>query len=105
MAQWRFAIGSSTSGRTDPTDQTDRSDQRKYYSEWLNHRNPAMVANALICLMHQANYLHDRQIQGLERQFVGERRLQRTACSCAVGETAAGRLSSDGSVGSDRSVG
>jgi restriction system protein len=27
-----------------------------------------MVANALICLIHQANYLLDRQ--GLERQFV-----------------------------------
>ena len=29
-----------------------------------------MVANALICLIHQANYLLDRQIHGLERQFV-----------------------------------
>ena len=29
-----------------------------------------MIANALICLIHQANYLLDRQIQGLERQFV-----------------------------------
>ena len=31
-----------------------------------------MVANALICLIHQANYLLDRQIYGLERQFVEE---------------------------------
>jgi four helix bundle suffix protein len=29
-----------------------------------------VVANALICLIHQANYLLDRQIAGLERQFV-----------------------------------
>ena len=29
-----------------------------------------MVANSLICLIHQTNYLLDRQIQGLERQFV-----------------------------------
>ena len=29
-----------------------------------------MVANALICLIHQANYLLDQQIAGLERQFV-----------------------------------
>jgi four helix bundle suffix protein len=59
--------------RTDPTDQsdpTDRSDQKKHYSEWLDHRDPAVVANALICLIHQANYLLDRQIHGLERQFV-----------------------------------
>jgi four helix bundle suffix protein len=31
-----------------------------------------MVANTLICLIHQANYLLDRQIAGLERQFVQE---------------------------------
>jgi restriction system protein len=50
-------------------DRTDRSD-KKQYSEWLDHPDPTMVANALICLIHQANYLLDRQIQGLERQFV-----------------------------------
>jgi four helix bundle suffix protein len=31
-----------------------------------------VVANALICLIHQANYLLDRQIAGLERQFIEE---------------------------------
>ena len=44
------------------TDRTDPSDQKKRYSEWLDHRDPAVVANALICLIHQANYLPDRQI-------------------------------------------
>ena len=34
--------------------------------------DPAMVANAVICLMRQANYLLDRQIAGLERQFIHE---------------------------------
>lgn len=29
-----------------------------------------MVANALICLIHQANYLLDRQISTLEGRFV-----------------------------------
>jgi four helix bundle suffix protein len=29
-----------------------------------------MVANAVICLIHQANYLLDRQIAGLESQFI-----------------------------------
>lgn len=56
--------------QSDQTDRTDRSDQRKLYSPWLDHRDPAVVANALICLIHQANYLLDRQIHGLERQFV-----------------------------------
>ena len=51
-------------------DRTDQSDQKKHYSEWLDHHDPAVIANALICLIHQANYLLDRQIQGLERQFV-----------------------------------
>jgi restriction system protein len=56
---------------TDPSDQTDRSDF-KDYSTWLLHDDPAVVANAIICLIHQANYLLDRQIAGLERQFIQE---------------------------------
>jgi restriction system protein len=56
--------------RTDPSDQTDLSDHKKNYARWLEHPNPTVVANALICLIHQANYLLDRQIQGLERRFV-----------------------------------
>ena len=56
---------------TDPSDRTDRSDF-KNYSPWLNRDEPAVVANAIICLIHQANYLLDRQIAGLERQFIKE---------------------------------
>jgi four helix bundle suffix protein len=40
------------------------------YAAWLAHTNPAVVANAVICLIHQANYLLDRQIAGLEREFI-----------------------------------
>ncbi len=60
---------SGFSDRTAQSDRTDRTDKRAY-SEWLEHREPAVVANALICLIHQANSLLDRQIQGLEREFV-----------------------------------
>jgi four helix bundle suffix protein len=56
---------------TDPSDRTDRSDARAY-SPWLTHPDPAVAANTLICLIHQANYLLDRQIAGLERQFIQE---------------------------------
>lgn len=42
------------------------------YTLWLNHADSAVVANALICLIHQANYLLDRQIAGLEKQFITE---------------------------------
>jgi len=57
--------------RADRSDQTDPSDQGAY-SPWLAHADPAVVANAIICLIHQANYLLDRQIAGLERQFIQE---------------------------------
>jgi four helix bundle suffix protein len=57
--------------RTDRSDRTDQSDAEAY-SLWLAHRDPAIVANTLICLIHQANYLLDRQIAGLEQQFISE---------------------------------
>jgi restriction system protein len=40
------------------------------YAAWLSHGDPAVVANAVICLIHQANYLLDQQISALERDFV-----------------------------------
>ena len=55
-------------GKVNPTDRSDA----KAYSPWLTHADPAVVANALNCLIHQANYLLDRQIAGLEKQFVLE---------------------------------
>jgi len=42
------------------------------YAEWLGSPDPGVVANALICLIHQANYLLDRQISALEQQFIRE---------------------------------
>ena len=57
--------------RTDRSDPPDRSDEDPY-ARWLAHVDPAVVANAIICLIHQANYLLDRQIAGLERQFIQE---------------------------------
>ncbi|MBE0596008.1 MAG: four helix bundle protein [Desulfuromonadales bacterium] len=56
---------------TDPPDRTDRSEVKAYHP-WLTHIDPAIAANALICLIHQANYLLDRQIASLERQFIEE---------------------------------
>jgi four helix bundle suffix protein len=51
---------------TDRSERTDRSE----YSKWLGSGNPAIIANVLICLIHQANYLLDRQLQALERDFI-----------------------------------
>lgn len=61
--------------RKDPSDQTDLtdlSDQERWalYSRWLDHADPAIRANATICLIHQANFLLDRQIAALEAAFV-----------------------------------
>jgi four helix bundle suffix protein len=61
--------------RKDPSDQSDLndlSDQQRWalYSRWLDHADPAIRANATICLIHQANYLLDRQIAALEAAFV-----------------------------------
>lgn len=59
---------------SDPTDLTDLSDQQRWslYSRWLDHENPAIRANAVICLIHQANYLLDRQIAALEAAFIDD---------------------------------
>jgi four helix bundle suffix protein len=57
--------------RPDSTDRTDPSD-RTAYALWLDHADPAIIANTLICLIHQANYLLDQQIRALERDFIHE---------------------------------
>jgi len=58
--------------RTDRTEQTDPTDHWKAYSRWLDATDPVVVANAVLCLIHQANYLLDQQIAGLERDFIHE---------------------------------
>jgi four helix bundle suffix protein len=42
------------------------------YSAWLDDVRPAVVANTVICLIHQTNFLLDQQIRGLEREFIEE---------------------------------
>ena len=56
----------------DQADLTDLSDQERWvlYASWLEHENAEVRANAIICLIHQANYLLDRQIAALEKAFV-----------------------------------
>lgn len=71
----RAVAARTRTDRTDPsdrTDLTDLSDQQRYalYARWLDHGDGAVRANALICLIHQANYLLDRQIAALEAAFI-----------------------------------
>ena len=58
--------------REDQSDLTDLSDQQRWalYAPWLEHADPAVRANALICLINQANFLLDQQIAALEKRFV-----------------------------------
>ena len=62
----------SQSASSNPTDLTDLSDHERWalYAPWLEHADPAVRANALLCLIHQANYLLDQQIAALEKAFV-----------------------------------
>jgi len=42
------------------------------YRTYVEQSSPEVAGNALICLIHQANYLLDRQLRGLEEQFLAE---------------------------------
>jgi four helix bundle suffix protein len=42
------------------------------YRDFVESRPAEVVANIAICLIHQANYLLDRQIRALERDFLKE---------------------------------
>jgi len=60
--------------RSDRSDPSDFSDEQRYalYAKWLDHDDPAIRANALLCLVNQADYLLDKQIEALEAQFIEE---------------------------------
>lgn len=42
------------------------------YRTYVDSRSAAVVANILICVIHQTNYLLDRQLRALERAFLEE---------------------------------
>ena len=42
------------------------------FREFIDTRPPEIVANILICLIHQANYLLDKQLKRLEQDFLRE---------------------------------
>ncbi|MBT6254352.1 four helix bundle protein [Candidatus Uhrbacteria bacterium] len=45
-------------------------DNRSYRTYRTYIQESSIAANAAICLIHQANYLLDKQLQALDRQFV-----------------------------------
>jgi len=60
--------------RADQTNLTDLADRERWdlYAPWLEHGESAVRANAMICLINQANYLLDQQIAALEKNFIEE---------------------------------
>ena len=46
------------------------SDRWNLYALWLEHESPEVRANAIICLIHQANFLLDQQVGRLEQDFI-----------------------------------
>ena len=58
--------------QSDRSDLTDLSDRERWalYAPWLENDDPAVRANALICLINQANFLLDQLIVAVEKQFV-----------------------------------
>ena len=66
-------LAAATGGnRTDRTDRTDQTGAYAHYRSLIEESDAETAANTLICLIHQANYLLDRQIAALEKQFIHE---------------------------------
>jgi len=42
------------------------------YRPYIEMRPPEIVANILVCLIHQTNYLLDQQLRALEKDFLAE---------------------------------
>ncbi len=69
------AVGYHQMDPSDPTNPSDPStagdySRRDLYAAWLEHKDPAVTANAMLCLIHQANYLLDQQLIALEQEFI-----------------------------------
>ena len=58
------------------------------YRTYLETRPPEVVANILICLIHQTNYLLDQQLRQMERAFVREGGLRERMTRARLAERA-----------------
>jgi restriction system protein len=86
-----------------PAEQTNRSDPAahwKLYTRWLEHKDPTVAANALVCLIHQANYLLDQQTSALEREFVRGGGYRERLAAARIAE----RAKADGTARTDQPV-
>ncbi len=70
--QVRGLAAATGENRSDQADRSDRTVGYERYRSLIEESDTETAANTLICLIHQANYLLDRQIAALESQFVHE---------------------------------
>lgn len=56
------------------------------YRPYIETRSARIVANILICVIHQANYLLDRQIEQLQRAFIKEGGLRERMTRARIAE-------------------
>jgi four helix bundle suffix protein len=75
----RLGGGSNRTHKTDTTNMTNGShksyethESYETYKPLFETRPPEVVANIIICLIHQTSYLLDRQLKKLETAFVKE---------------------------------
>jgi restriction system protein len=85
VRQLGFPRPSDPPDLSDPSEPGDRARWARY-APWLEHADPAVVANATICLIHQTNLLLDRQIAALERGFVRDGGYSETLAAARVAE-------------------
>ena len=62
----KAAAGAPLAGSDDPGDRA----RWQLYKPYLAHKDPSVIANSLICLIHQANYLLEQQLIAMEQAFV-----------------------------------
>lgn len=68
-----------------------RDSSYETYRTFLDTRPPEVVANILVCLIHQTNYLLDQQLRQLEAAFVQEGGLRERMTRARLAERAKGR--------------
>jgi four helix bundle suffix protein len=90
-------------GKGDPPDPSDRSDAAhdSLYARWLDQPDPALRANALICIINQANYLLDRQIESLEKAVIAGGGYSEQLATARIAERSRKKVAPDPSDRSD----
>ncbi|HTW91653.1 MAG TPA: four helix bundle suffix domain-containing protein [bacterium] len=84
-------------GLKHPTDRSEPTDQAEY-APWLSSPDPATVANALICLIHQTNYLLDRLTASMERDFIKGGGYSERLAAARIAERSRGKPASSAAV-------